>query len=328
MEIDRVKLLTALEKVAPGLATSENIAQSASFVFTDGKVYAYNDEIAVGHLIDVGIEGAVSSKELLALLKKLKSETVEMEVKKNELLINNKKVKSGITMESEILLPIEELIHGWGEDRFGLPDKFMKGVKICLTSCASDTESIILSNIHMKGKYLESCDNYQMTRFDMGDDSQEDILIPAAACKYLIHYKVDQYFQTDGWIHFGDGEDLIFSCRIIEDEYPDLESILKVNGNMITLPEQLNEIIDRSNIFNSRIQINILKNWCKVRAESDTGWIEEKVRIKEKRDIDFNINSQMLQTILKISNKLTVGKQSLKFEMNDFIHIIALVETT
>lgn len=324
MEIDRAKLLTALEKVAPGLAPSENIAQSASFVFSNGKVFAYNDEIAVGHLVDLDVEGAVSSKELLALLGKLKSETVEMKVSNNELLINNKKIKSGITMEKEILLPIEQLSVAFGADMYGLPDKFMKGIKICLTSCASDSESIILSNVHMKNEYLESCDNYQMTRFDMGEDSQEDVLIPAAACKYLIHYEVNQYHLTDGWIHFSDGGDLIFSCRVIEDEYPDLDSFLKVKGNTITLPKQLNEIMDRSNIFNSRVQINILKNWCKVRAESDTGWIEEKVRIKEKRDIDFSINSQMLQTILKISNELTVGKQSLKFEMGDFVHVIAL----
>lgn len=327
MEINRTKLLTVLEKVSPGLALSENIAQSASFVFSDGKVFAYNDEIAVGHLVDLDIEGAVSSKELMALLGKLKSDTIEIDIDDNEFLINNKLVKSGISMEKEILLPIDQLIGGWGEDRYGLPDKFMKGIKTCLSSCASDSESVILSNIHMKGKFMESCDNYQMTRFDLKEDSQENILIPAAACNYLIHYKMDQYFQTDGWIHFSDGEDLIFSCRIIEDEYPDLEPFLKVKGNTITLPKQLNEIMDRSNIFNSRVQINILKNWCKVRAESDTGWIEEKVRIREKKDIDFYINSQMLKLILKISNKLTVGEQSLKFEMEDFVHVIAL-ETT
>lgn len=324
MEIDRKELLTILEKVAPGLASSENIAQSASFVFSDGKVFAYNDEIAVGHLVDLDIEGAVSSKELLELLRRLKSETVEIDVSDNEFLINNKQVKSGITMEKEILLPIDQLSGGWDEDMYGLPDKFMKGIKTCLSSCASDSESIILSNIHMKGEFIESCDNYQMTRFDLGEDSQENILIPAAACKYLIHYKVVQYFQTDGWIHFSDGEDLIFSCRIIEDEYPDLEIFLKVKGSTITLPKQLNEIMDRSNIFNSRVQINILKNWCKVRAASDTGWIEEMVRIREKKDISFYINSQMLKLILKISNKLTVGKQSLKFEMEDFVHVIAL----
>ncbi len=324
METSRQDLLTILEKVSPGLATAENIAQSASFVFTQGKVFTYNDEIAVGHLVDLDIEGAVSSKELLELLRRLKSKTIEIEIDNNEFLINSKRVKSGITMEQEILLPIEQLIDGWGEDMYGLPDKFMRGIKICLTSCASDNESVILSNVHMKGKFLESCDNYQMTRFDLGEDSQEDLLIPAAACRYLIHYKVIQYFRTDGWIHFSDGEDLIFSCRVIEDEYPDLDQFVETNGKEITLPKELIEVMDRSNIFNQQVQINILKNWCKVRARSEAGWIEEKIRIKEKKDIDFRIDSQMLKEILKVSNTLMVGKTSLKFNMPDFIHVIYL----
>lgn len=324
MEIKRQELLDILEKVAPGLAPSENIAQSASFVFADWKVFSYNDEIAVGHRVNFDIQGAVSSAELLALLGKLKSETIEITTNENELLVNKKMLKSGITLEKEILLPIEQLSGGWDAEMYGLPDKFMKGIKTCLSSCASESESAILSNIHMNETFMESCDNYQMTRFDLGEDSQENVLIPAAACKHLLRYNVNQYYQTDGWIHFSDGKDLIFSCRIMEDEYPDLEQFLEVEGDTITLPKQLSEIMDRSNVFNSRVQINILENWCKVRAQSDTGWIEERVRIKEKKDIDFSIDSQMLKLILKISNELTVGKHSLKFEMGDFAHVITL----
>lgn len=327
MEIDRKKFLAILEKVSPGLDSSESIAQSNSFLFSNGRVFTYNDEIAVGHLINLDVEGAVPSKELIQLLKKMKEDSIGVSNHNNEFLINynlNKKIKSGITMEKEILLPIEQLSAAFGANMYGLPDKFIDGVKTCLTSCAPEAESIVLSNVHMKGEHIESCDNYQMTRFDLGEDSQEDLLIPAAACQYLIHYKVNQYLQTDGWIHFGDGEGLIFSCRVIEDTYPDLDPLLKVKGNTISLPKQLNEIMDRSGIFNSQVQINILENWCKVRAHSETGWIEERVRIKEKRDIDFSINSQMLKMILKISDKLIVGKGSLKFEMDNFVHVIAL----
>lgn len=324
MEIKRESLLDVLQKVAPGLDENELISQSASFVFTEGKVFTYNDEIAVGHLVDLDIEGAVSSKELLQLLRRLKTDTVEIKVKNNEFLINSKRLRSGITMESKILLPIDELKDGWEQEVYALPDKFIEGIKICLSSCAADTENIILSNVHMKGEFMEGCDNYQMTRFYLGEDSQENLLIPAVACKHLVNYKVTEYFTTDGWIHFGDGEDLIFSCRVIEDKYPDFDQFLEIEGPETTLPKGLIEVIDRSNVFNQKVQINILKNWCKVRAQSEAGWFEERIRIKEKRDIDFRINSNMLKEILKVMNKLTIGKNALRFDMEEFIHVIAL----
>ena len=47
MKINRKDLIKVLKKVQPGLASQEIIEQSGAFVFTDGRVFTYNDEIAV-----------------------------------------------------------------------------------------------------------------------------------------------------------------------------------------------------------------------------------------------------------------------------------------
>lgn len=333
MEIERQIILNALEKVMPGLATSEDIAQSSSFIFMNGNVFAYNDEIAVSYKIDLDIEGAIPSNELFSLLKKIKgnyfddNDMIDIKTTKNELLISTKRSKSGILLEKEILLPTDLLNDDYfdDDDFYSLPDKFLSGIKIALTCVAKESDSIILSNVHMKNKYIESCDNIRMVRYDLGEDSQEDFLIPATACQHLLKYKVTEYAKKEGWLHFSDGEGFMFSCRTIEDEYPDLSPFLKVKGDDLKLPGELVEMMDRANIFNNFVDVHIEKNWLKVRAEGESGWTEEKTRIKEKKEIFFCINPQLLKEIMRTSNKTIVGPKSLKFELEDFVHVLALI---
>ena len=74
MKIKRAELLSTLTALRPGLASKEIIEQSTSFIFSDGRVVTYNDEVAVQHPVDLDIIGAVQGKELFALLNKLKSQ--------------------------------------------------------------------------------------------------------------------------------------------------------------------------------------------------------------------------------------------------------------
>src|SRR5687768_12406403 len=58
MRVDRENLLRALESVTAGLAHREIIEQSGSFVFKDGNVITFNDEIACTATSPLKIQGA------------------------------------------------------------------------------------------------------------------------------------------------------------------------------------------------------------------------------------------------------------------------------
>ena len=68
MKINRQELLKALTAVKPGLTSVEILEQSTSFVFKKGRVYTYNDEIAISHPVDKSLSGVVSAKEFYELL--------------------------------------------------------------------------------------------------------------------------------------------------------------------------------------------------------------------------------------------------------------------
>ena len=56
MEVNREGLLEILQRVQPALADVEMLEQSRSFVFTNERVYTYNDEIAISHPCQMDFE--------------------------------------------------------------------------------------------------------------------------------------------------------------------------------------------------------------------------------------------------------------------------------
>ena len=64
-----------LEAVSPGLATREAIEQSSCFVFKDGRVMTFNDEVACSIDCELGFDGAVAAKPLRSAVWALEAES-------------------------------------------------------------------------------------------------------------------------------------------------------------------------------------------------------------------------------------------------------------
>jgi len=101
MKIKREVLLKQLEVVSPGLASKEIIEQSSHFVFQDGKVITFDDEISCTGNLSLEVTGAIQGKPLLELLRKLQESEIDITHKDGELIIKGKGRRAGIRMESE-----------------------------------------------------------------------------------------------------------------------------------------------------------------------------------------------------------------------------------
>lgn len=333
MKIKRKELILVLDKIKPGLAAKEIIEQSTSFVFKNGYAATYNDEIAVSHPLDIGVEGAIQNKEILALLGKVKDEELTLEQNQGELMITGNKFKSGIRMEKDISLPLDFL--EVEVDYKNLPDGFIEGANLCVFSAAQESVSPVLSNIHAKSNFIESCDNFRLTRFKLDEEIEDELLISAKGVRHLTNYNLNQYGITEGWIHFKDKKNgLTFSCRTFEEDFPKLDNFLAAKGTPIRLPDDLNDVLDRSGIFSSEsegrgdlVTINIGNNWCVVRGENNHGWFEEKIRVKTKdTKFIFMVSPKILKDILKITKKATLTESVLKFRSRNFDHVVSLIQ--
>lgn len=338
-KINRLKLLDALEKTKPGVASKEFIEQSTFFVFTAGMIITYNDEISVAHPMKEieGLEGAIKAEEVYKLLKKMNDEEIEIEVIGNEFRIRGKNVEAGLMLESEIRLPI---IHNAEPKNWKpLPDDFLPALKFVVFSCSQDMSKPVLTCINVTPSYAEASDGFRVTRYNFSDSLPiSNFLIPESTVSHIIKYDVVDINVEEEWAHFQTREGTILSCRIFNDAFPDIDSmkILEVEGPELTLPKSLSQVIERVSVFIDKqkqsleipdMSVYIADKTFRARSQGEYGWVEEKVRINYNGDpIAFSTNPIFLKDIVTLTRKCTVGNNKMKFEGDNWVHVLALSE--
>lgn len=331
MKTKKSELLKVLESVKDGLSGRELIEQSTHFIFKDKMVSTYNDNIAVHSQVELDIEGAVPSKELLSLLYKWRTEDIIVSVRDKELRIEGNKTSAGIVMEEKIELPIDEIRPKkvkWKE----LPEGFLKGIGFCCFSAAKESVDVILSNLHINGELAESCDNFRITQYKIGGEIKDDILISVSAARALSKHNVSEYSMGDGWIHFRDKDSgFIYSCRSFSERYPDLNKFVEVKGSPIKFPSALRTTLDTAKIFSQDdsnrelISISTSGKDLTVSSKNDHGWVTETIEIpNEIKKVSFQVDPDILKDILSVTTKAIVSDSAIKFKTKDFVHVISL----
>jgi hypothetical protein len=85
--LKRADLLEVIEAVAPALATSSFVKQLTHFYFDRKQVVAYNDQIAMWHPLETGIEGLVPGQVLIDFLKAARADGVSLESQGDQLTV-------------------------------------------------------------------------------------------------------------------------------------------------------------------------------------------------------------------------------------------------
>lgn len=331
----RDALISALERVKPGLSSKENnIEQSTSFAFIDGRICTYNDEISVSTQVEgLNITGAVKSDELYKLLGKLKADDISIETNESEVILTSGRTKAGFTLQQEIKLPIDQIgnVGKWSK----LPDNFMSAIEFTMVSCAKDMSRPVLTcvNIREDGCF-ESSDNYRISRYKLEKMPVKTFLLPATTASILVKFNVAEIAEGQNWVHFRtEDQNTQFSCRVFEDNFPNIDSVLQVDGKQIELPVTMQEVLDRAVVFctqekftDQNIVVTVSDKRLKVRAESNTSWLEEEVNMPYRGEqIKFAINPHLLKAILAQTRVCVVGERCLKFTGENWQHVVALV---
>jgi len=335
MKTNRQELLDALIAVQPGLASKEVIEQSSSFIFIDGEVVAYNDEIAISCPVEgLGIVGAVEARPFLKLLQKLPDTEIEIMTKGEEIRIESGRRKAGVNIAPEVTIPLKEI--GKPQKWNKVPQGFSEGVSFCSFSASSDMTKPILTCLHISGVRIQSCDDFRATRCDIGKWSGGDVLLPTRAARILVQYEPTHWGSTTGWIHFKNEETGVrFSCRTLEDrDYPDLDRFFDVEGLEIDLPEATAEILDRVRIFSEQehaqdeeIEVTLRENKMVLHGKGSSGWMKERIKVGYGGDeeIRFHINPVFFSDILEILDSVIVADNMLKLDGDDFSHVVMLL---
>lgn len=332
MKIQKNELQEALKKVKPGLAGKEIIEQSTSFAFMGDRVVTYNDEISISHPVkNLNATGAVRAEELYKFLDKIKKDEIDIEWKENQVKITAGKSRAGLILQQEIKLPIEEI--GEIDEWKVLPESFLTAVRFCRLSCSNDMSRPELTCVYIHDNIVDSSDGYRISRYTLKEKMPvDDFLLPATTAQELLAYDIKEIAQGEGWVHFRT-EETIFSCRVFqEDEFPDIEKFLILEGEEVPLPKKLTEALERAHIFTNKeflsealVQVKLKEGEMIISAKEDVGWFEEKLRMVYKgNSAVFKIHPDFLIDISGEVRKCVMQADKIGFRGDNWIHVIAL----
>lgn len=335
MKIKRADLLKILSRVEGGLTTArEIVSQSSCFVFTAGLVYTFNDEIACScplPKIMSDMDCAVAAKPLLDLLQKMSEDEIELEETDGVLLVKGARKRAKIRMESEVLLPIEDIdepVEWWD-----LHPDFCKAVSACVACAGKDVNAFILTCIHLHPDFLECCDNAQMLRWFQDTGFEEPVLVRAESIRKIAKMDMVEASVTDSWLHLQDADQMRFSVRLHKETFHDLNALVDASstGNPATLPTGIAEAVERANVFssensgNNQIKIDLKKGILKATGEGVNGIYEEIRDVKYSGPpISFIIAPELLSEISEKHNDCTINEKTMRIETDAWVLITSL----
>lgn len=329
------ELKKCLELVKPGLASKELIEQSTCFIFDTGRVYTYNDLLSVSCPVS-GIDDlscAVQATELYKLIAKLTKEDTSLSIQNNNLMIKSGKISAGLAINASLKLPIDD-IPSQGKWK-KLPQDFCTAVKLCSEFCSDDMSAPIFACVHVRrdGK-VESSDRYRICQTSLENELQiESFLIPGNIAGIIENYKPTHIKQCGSWVHFMNAEKTTLACRVLEDEFPQIDPMLEEEGTKITLPNAMIPALERAEIFSDsgsffdeEVQIKISGKVAKITKQSANGWIVEEIDMEKEAaySIDFSIHPTFLKDVLKKSMACELMQDKIKFTLGSSKIVISL----
>jgi hypothetical protein len=277
------------------------------------------------------IEGAVPAKPLIAILHKLTEDKLDVSVLKSQLLIKAGNKRSGIRMDQEVLLPIEavDTPKKWKP----LPDNFSDAIAIVQPCAGSNESQFVMTCVHLTPKWVEACDNHQVSRFKIRTDISDSVLIRKESIKHIISLDMSEVSETKHWIHFRNADGLVLSCRHWVDDYPskDISKVLKVDGDPLTLPKGLKEAAEKAEVFSSEntddshLVVSLKKGKFKITGRGTSGWFTE---VKESKytgqSFQFTIPPKLLVKLVQQHNDCLVSEGRLKVKGGKFVYVTVL----
>lgn len=332
MKVKREKLLCALETVSPGLSAKEIVEQSGCFVFRGGQVITFNDETAYSAKCKVGFEGAVLSAPLLALLRKLSEDDLEVTATEGEIRIRGQRREAGVRLEQEITLPVEGIEEAteWKP----LPEGLLDAVNVVQSCASADESQFVLTCVHIHPEWVEACDNFQLARYPLDTGLSKPTLIRRTSLKGVVGMEFSEFSETDNWLHFRKADGLTVSCRRYMEQYPSLDGFLKAGGVVVAMPKGLDVAVAKAQVFcedkdAARVTVELRSRKARVSGMGANGWFRETLTAEyDGEELQFVIDPRLLLEIIRRAEKIEVqpGKLSVSGGRFSYVTCTAKVE--
>jgi hypothetical protein len=334
-QIARKAWLEELTALQPGLSPLIVVEQSDCFLFHDGHVTTFNGEIACTISSIAKLSGAVQASKLLQLLQKLPDEVVSIEPSEAELSISGTRRHAGVRMEANIAIDLSEVTMPADNAWRPLPDTFCTAAGLANDCTSKDDSMFIMTCAHITPNYVEGCDTHQACRATTPTGLRKPACIRRSAMQHISSLPLTRVAETKRWIHYGDANGLIISCRRYTEDYPPLEEIITTTGQPVKLPDGILSAAETAGIFaadddkHEKIRVELHTGRLVVRGQGRHGWYKEVKRFAYTGpDMSFMITPKVLKRVLERGNDCQIPPKRLRVDAQKFIYVTSLFVDT
>jgi hypothetical protein len=259
--INREYLLQRLDEVKPGLSHQPIVEQSTHFIFQNGWIYTYNEEVAcrTPSGLPKDLVCAVQADPLLRILSKLPDEEIDVGLSGNDLVIKGKGRKTELPAAREILLPVDKIKLPKKEDWNRIHTDFTDAIGIAMTCVGKDVSMFYTVCVHITPKHIESCDSVQLTRYRLQTGVKEPFMVRGESVKHVQVIAPVYIAEDENFVHFYTRSKLVYSVKKWISEFiKDMDKALQVTGVPTVLPPGLGDAADRAQVFSDENDDNIV----------------------------------------------------------------------
>ena len=345
MLIARGALLERLNEARPGLSTKEVLEQSHCFVFSEGTLLTFNEDILVRTTSPVDFTAVVNAADLLGLLAKLPDDEVDIDLVEGEIRIKgmgspNKEGgpsarkssgrRAGIAAATDILLPLNTVPIPEKWSRLG--EGALGGILQAAKCCGNDEAQYLATCVHVTPELAEGCDNLRMLRWTGPTGFPSDCLLPAGSVNALEGMEVKKLAVAEGWCHFRVSSGAEISLRISSEPYhSEIDQVLKMKKpEKLLLPANLKEIIKRTEFAfgadaDPVVTVALSEDLLTIRCRKEGAWYKERRAVEYRgRRLEFDINPQFLLEILERTREVAVDESKIKIAYDNIEYVATL----
>ena len=334
-KVDREKFLMNLELLQPGLPPRESPEQSKSFVFSDGFISTFNEEVLCRcpSMLSKEIEGSIPSETFLNTLRKLPEKEITVEVNDSSLILKGSGRYSKIRMETEVKSAISDIEEP--TEWKALANDFSEAVSTVHQCAGDDASQFVATCVHIHPEWIEASDRFQICRWPMETGLSKPTLVRKDSIKHVANLGITEFAETDSWLHFRNANSLTMSCRRYMEDFPELTQFLNVKGDTVKLPKELALAADLAYTFSKdnpesdRIQITLEPGWVKLVGTGIYGEHGERKRMNyEGKTINFLISPKILSSIVKKFPEGIIGQNQLRVNTEKYTFVACLFKSS
>lgn len=328
MKLNREDLVVRLKVVSPGLMTKGIVEQGNCFIFQDGLVITFSEEISCRTTVDLHIKGAVVALPFLELLENMEDDQLQFKVKGNKLQMFGTAKSSGaqFLLQEKITLPLSSLEPPEVWKR--LPEHFIDALALVQECTSSKKTTYALTCVHLHPEWMEATDKFQIARYKMKIPIEESILVPKDSIKHIVQLEPYSFAVSPSWIHFRTKDkQTVISCRCSKEAFKDYTDFLKTaKGEKAVLPKGLEGATKRASILsketpNNKVLVEIKKDLIRVWGKGITGeFYEDESGEYEGKTFSFLISPNLLMELVQKHTECFLSDKLIKVQLGAFVY--------